>query len=127
MDTWVAKQIAREIEACGARVFLDEDGIDVGADFEEDILSALGTANELVVLLTPWATSRPYVLAELGAAWGLRIPIIGLLHGLSAEDLKAMPDTPFFLMRRNFLSLNEIDTYLGQLRGRVQAHQEQRP
>ena len=41
MDTWVAKQIAREIEACGAAVFLDEAEIDVGADFEEDILTAL--------------------------------------------------------------------------------------
>lgn len=34
-DTWVAKQIAREIEACGAKPFLDEAEIDAGADFEE--------------------------------------------------------------------------------------------
>jgi hypothetical protein len=31
-DTWVAKQIAREIGACGATPFLDEAEIDVGAD-----------------------------------------------------------------------------------------------
>jgi hypothetical protein len=37
VDTWVAKQIAREIEACGAKPFLDEAEIDAGADFEEDI------------------------------------------------------------------------------------------
>ena len=35
-DTWIAKQIAREISACGAIPFLDEAEIDVGADFEVD-------------------------------------------------------------------------------------------
>ncbi len=40
-DTWVAKQLAREISNLGAIPFLDEDEIDVGADFEEDILSSL--------------------------------------------------------------------------------------
>lgn len=54
-DTWVAKQIAREIAACGATPFLDEAQIDVGADFEEDILAFLEKADELVVLITPWA------------------------------------------------------------------------
>jgi hypothetical protein len=54
-DTWVAKQIAREIEACGARPFLDESHVHAGADFEEDILNFLKRAHELVVLLTPWA------------------------------------------------------------------------
>jgi hypothetical protein len=54
-DRWVAKQIAREIEACGATPFLDEAHMDVGADFEEDILNFLERAHELVVLITPWA------------------------------------------------------------------------
>ena len=52
-DTWVAKQIAREIERCGAKPFLDEAEIDAGADFEEDIRDFLEKADELVVLLTP--------------------------------------------------------------------------
>jgi hypothetical protein len=37
-DTWVAWQIAREIAACGATPFLDESAIDVGSDFESEIL-----------------------------------------------------------------------------------------
>jgi len=69
-DTWVAKQIAREISACGATPFLDEAHIEVGADFEEDILAFLEKAHELVVLLTPWALERPYVWAEIGADLG---------------------------------------------------------
>jgi len=46
LDTWVAKQIAREIEARGATPFLDEAHVDAGADFEEDILDFLGRARK---------------------------------------------------------------------------------
>jgi len=52
-DTWVAKQIAREISACGAMPFLDEADIDAGGDFEQDIRDFINKADELVVLLTP--------------------------------------------------------------------------
>ena len=51
-DTWVARQIAREIARCGALPFLDEAEIDVGADFEDDILTFREKADELVVLIT---------------------------------------------------------------------------
>ena len=93
--------------------------IDVGADFEEDIPAFLEKADELVVLITPWALERPYVWAELGAAWGRRIPIVGLLQGLSAAELQSRPGVPILLKRRDLLPLNDIDVYLGQLRGRV--------
>ena len=115
----MAKQIAREIAACGATPFLGEEQIDVGAAFEEDILTFLERADEMVVLLTPWALDSPYVWAELGAAWGRRIPIVGLLHGLSAAELQSQPGVPIFLKRRDLLPLNDIGIYLGQLRGRV--------
>jgi TIR domain len=121
-DTWVAKQIAREIEKCGATPFLDEAHVDAGADFEQDILEFLERAHELVVLLTPWALDRPYVWAELGAAWGRRIPIVALLLGITPSELQNRPGTPVFLKKRDLLQLNEIETYLGQLRGRVEQH-----
>ena len=118
-DTWVAKQIAREISDCGAIPFLDEAEIEVGADFEEDILNFLEKAHELVVLLTPWALDRPYVWAEIGAAWGRRIPIIVLLHGITPGEFQSRPGIPILLKKRDLLELNEIDTYLNQLRRRV--------
>lgn len=119
IDTWVAKQIAREIESCGCRVFLDEAEIDVGADFEEEIRDFLEVAHELVVLLTPWALDRPYLWAELGAAWARRIPIVVLLHGLTPADIQARPGMPVFLKKRDMITLNEIGEYLGQLRERL--------
>jgi hypothetical protein len=122
-DTWIAKQIAREIEARGATPFLDEAQVDAGADFEEDILNFLERAHELVVLLTPWALERPYVWAEIGAAWGRRIPIVALLLGITATELQSRPGIPVLLKKRDPLQLNEIEVYLDQLSGRIRQRQ----
>jgi len=122
-DTWVARQIARQIEACGATPFLDEAQVHAGADFEEDILNFLQRAHELVVLLTPWALERPYVWAEIGAAWGRRIPIVALLLGITPTELPSRPGIPVLLKKRDLLELNDIEVYLEQLKERVQRHQ----
>jgi hypothetical protein len=122
-DTWIAKQIAREIAARGATPFLDEAQVDAGADFEEDILNFLERAHELVVLLTPWALERPYVWAEIGAAWGRRIPIVAFLLGITATELQSRPGIPVLLKKRDLLQLNEVEVYLDQLSGRVQQRQ----
>jgi len=118
-DTWVARQIAREIKARGARPFLDEADIDVGAEFEEDIREFLDQATELLVLFTPWSLARPYVWAEIGAAWIRRIPIIVVLHGLSVTEFQSQPNAPVFLKKRDIIRLNDIDQYLQQLGDRV--------
>ncbi|HSY90197.1 MAG TPA: toll/interleukin-1 receptor domain-containing protein [Candidatus Binatus sp.] len=118
-DTWVAKQIAREITACGAAPFLDEAHIETGAEFEDAILAFLSKAHELVVLLTPWALDRPYIWAEIGAAWGRRIPIVVILHGITPQDLQSRPGMPVFIKKRNLIDLNDIGTYLKELRSRV--------
>ncbi|HEU0009533.1 MAG TPA: toll/interleukin-1 receptor domain-containing protein [Verrucomicrobiae bacterium] len=119
-DTWVAKQIAESVEAVGAASFLDEVAIEVGTEFEREILRSLRKADELVVLLTPWALERPYVWAELGAAWSKGIPIVGLLHGLTSGELQARPGVPVFLKQRNLVDLNDVEKYFRQLAGRVQ-------
>src|SRR5947209_256169 len=120
-DTWVAKQIAREIAACGATPFLDEANIDAGGDFEQDIRDFINKADELVVLMTPWALDRPYVWAELGAAWGRRIPIVGILHGMTPTELQSKPGIPVFLKKRDLVDINEIELYFQQLKLRVAA------
>jgi len=118
-DTWVAKQIAREVSLCEATPFLDEADVEVGEDFEESILSFLEQAHELLVLLTPWALDRPYVWAEIGAAWGRRIPIVGILHGMSATEFQSRPGVPIFLKKRDLLDINDIELYFQQLKARA--------
>lgn len=118
-DTWVAKQIAREVASCGATPFLDEADVEVGEDFEERILDFLSRADELVVLLTPWALDRPYVWAEIGAAFGRRIPIIGILHGITPTELQERPGIPVFVKKRDLIEINNVDVYFRQLASRV--------
>ena len=120
-DAWVARQIAREVSACGAIPFLDEDAVEIGDDFEERILTSLNQADELFVLLTPWSLGRPYVWAELGVAWGRQIPIIVALHGLSTMELQAKTDVPLFLRKRDMIDINQLDDYFLQLKARVQS------
>jgi hypothetical protein len=122
-NTWVAKQIAREIKARGGTPFLDKAQVEAGADFEEDILDFLERAHELVVLLTPWALDRPYVWAEIGAAWGRRIPIVALLLGITPTELQTRAGVPVLLKKRDLLQLNDIDTYLEQLAARIGQNQ----
>ena len=70
-------------------------------------------------LLTPWSLERPYVWAEIGAAWIRRIPIIVVLYGLSIHDFQALPNTPVFLKKRDMIRLNDIDQYFKQLSERI--------
>ena len=114
-DTWVARQIAKGIESKGGKPFLDEADVEVGAEFEEDIRDFLDKADEFLVLFTPWSLQRPYVWAEIGAAWIRRIPIVVVLHGLSQHEFQAQPNAPVFLKKRDMVRLNDIDHYFQQL------------
>lgn len=125
-DTWVAKRIAEAIMVAGATAFLDEADIEVGDDFEEQIRSFLERADELVVLLTPWALDRPWVWSEVGAAWIRRIPIITILHGISASELQTRPEVPIFLKQRDLIDLNNIDLYFAELKLRVERAQSEK-
>lgn len=123
-DTWVARQIAQNVAAVGGHPFLDEADVDVGAEFEEQIRNSLDKAHEFLVLFTPWALDRPYVWAEIGAAWIRRIPIVVVVLGLSPKDFQALPNAPVFLKKRDIIHLNDIDQYFDQLRIRVAAKEE---
>jgi hypothetical protein len=118
-DTWVARQIAREVAETGAEVFLDEANIKIGDEFDEDIRNFLNVANELVVLFTPWALERPFVWTEIGAAWSRDIPIVIVLHGITISEFIAHAEVPAFLKNRDMIKLNDVDKYFAQLQTRV--------
>ena len=118
-DTWVAKQLARHIHNLGGETFLDEADIEYGDDFEDRILAAARQSMELLVLLTPWALKRPYIWLEIGAVWVLGRRIVGVLHGLTANELVTQDGTPALLKRIDLVRLNHVDDYFDQLRGRV--------
>ena len=118
-DTWVARQIAEHVKRCGADCFLDEVDVDHGDDFDEKIRKAIRASREMVLLLTPWATSRPFVWLEVGAFWSSGKRIVAVLHGLITKDVSTDERLPVVLKRIDLVVLNEIDNYFSQLRRRV--------
>lgn len=114
-DKWLAKTICEKIEATGAATFRDDRDIDGGDDIPEAIRTKINQSQELVVLLTPESVDRPWVLLEVGAAWGRRkdCRIIPVLCHVSVD---AIPD---IIKGKKAFSLNEFDQYLKELSRRV--------
>jgi hypothetical protein len=120
-DTWVARQVEREITKRGAAAFLDYTHIEVGDKFEVKLIEALNGADEFLMLLTPWALDHPYIWSEAGVAWGRQIPIIGILHGMTVGEFISRPNIPAYLKADNLQDLNGIDRYFEELAKRVKS------
>jgi hypothetical protein len=115
-DKWLAVTICEKIEAMGASTFRDDRDIQGGDDIPEEIRTQIKQSRELVVLLTPDSADRPWVLLEVGAAWGWRkgyriVPV--LCH----VTIDAIPD---IIKGKKAYHLNEFDLYLKDLKKRVQ-------
>ena len=119
MDTWVARQIEREIAARGAATFLDYCHIEIGEQFEVKLIKALNKADEFLMLLTPWSLGHPYIWSEAGVAWGRQLPIIGILHGMTTSEFLSKPNIPAYLKSDNLQDLNGIERYFDELAKRM--------
>ena len=118
-DTWVARQIAQHVRQCGAETFLAEADIEHGDDFEERILDAEPECSELLVLLTPWAITRTYVWLEIAFFKHSRKRIVGVLHGLSVDDISKDPQIAVLLKKLDLVDINRVDSYFEQLKRRI--------
>jgi hypothetical protein len=76
-DRWIARQCARLIdEAAKPRVavFFDEKDIEGGQSIPDSVRTGIEECDEFVVLMSRYSISSPWVLAEMGAAWGCASP-----------------------------------------------------
>ncbi len=91
------------------KVFLDEKDIEVGQPIGDSIRASIEQCDEFVVLLSRYSKDRPWVLIEMGAAWGLKKPIIALIDKIAPRE---MPDivSPY-----KAVDLNDSDQYISQL------------
>lgn len=117
-DRWIARQCVRLIEEKGSgriKVFLDEKDIDAGQSIADSVRANIEACDEFVVLLTRYSKDRPWVLIEMGAAWGLKRPMIAIIDKIGPKE---MPDivSPY-----KAVDLNDFDQYLEQLSKRVKA------
>ena len=110
-DRWIARQCARIIEEAAkphVEVFFDEKDIEGGQSIPDSVRTGIERCDEFVVLLTRNSKDRPWVLIEMGAAWGLRKPIIAIIDKIGPKE---MPDilSPF-----KAIDLNDFDQYIDQ-------------
>ena len=114
-DKWIATTFCEKIEAVGATTFRDDRDINGGDSIPEAIRTEIQRSSELVVLLTPESVHRPWVLLEIGAAWGRRrdYRIVPILCHVTFD---AIPD---IIKGKKAFHLNEFDQYLKELEKRV--------
>jgi hypothetical protein len=67
-DIWVAEQIAKSIEDCGAITFLDRRDVAAGDNFKQRVHEEIAKCDELLALFTPWSRRRAWVRHEIGMA-----------------------------------------------------------
>jgi hypothetical protein len=114
-DKWLAKVLCEKIEESGATTFRDDRDIKGGDDIPEEIRRQIKQSKEVLVLLTPESANRPWILLEIGAAWGSsrKKKISVILCHVSIDPV------PEILKSQKAYTLNEFDRYLEELRGRI--------
>src|ERR1017187_6994857 len=83
--------------------------------FADSVRTNIEKCDEFLVLFSRYSKDRPWVLAEMGAAWGLQKPIIVIIDKVGPKE---MPDivSPY-----RAVDLNDFDEYLGQPLKRVKS------
>jgi hypothetical protein len=117
-DRWIARQCARLIEEVAkphVEVFFDEKGIEGGQSIPDSVRTGIERCDESVVLLSRYSKDRPWVLIEMGAAWGLRKPIIAVIDKIGPKE---MPD---IISPYKAIDLNDFDQYINQFLKRTKA------
>ena len=122
-DLWVALDLASDISRCGGTALLDELVSSSARDsdrrnIESRLLGALDAADEILVLLTstPGLLERRYLWLAIGWASARGIPIIGLLHGMTREELIAKSDFPTLITNNETFEYHDRESYLNRLK-----------
>ena len=117
-DKWLATTICEKIEATGATTFRDDRDIDGGDDIPETIRAEIKRSRELVVLLTPESADRPWVLLEVGAAWGWS-KTVRITPIMCHVDVGPIPG---MIKSKKAININECPGFLSELKVRVKKH-----
>ncbi len=116
-DSFIAKQLERLIkEKCRKyrlKTFLDVKDIKGGDPIAEVIKGNIQKCDELLVLLSRYSVDRPWVLTEIGAAWGLNKRIVAIVDKVTPKE---MPD---IIVPYKAIDLNDFENYLQELLDRV--------
>ncbi len=120
-DKWLATTLCEKIEAAGATTFRDDRDIDGGDDIPDRIRAEIKRSRELVVLLTPHSVNRPWVLLEVGAAWGSSksMRITAILYHVDADAIPSM------IHAKKAIPMNDCNHLFAEISERVRRHHVQ--
>jgi hypothetical protein len=120
-DKWLARVICEKIERTKAKTFRDDRDIQGGDDIPDAVRQAISRSDELLVLITPVSVKRPWVLLEVGAAWGRgkQMRITAVRYHVQVDEI------PGILKGKKSIDINELDGYFAELKERVRKHHGQ--
>ncbi len=110
---WIAKIICERLEQAGVATFRDDRDINGGDDIPESIKRSITKCRELVVLLSPRSVHRPWVLSEVGAAWGRGKRIVAIRHHVEIDLI------PEMIKSKKAIDLNDIEDYITEVSKRA--------
>ena len=112
-EKWIAQQIAKEIEALGAKTWLDLKDLRGGDEIRRSIKRGVRASQEAVVLLSANSITSQWVIYEVAIADGQGKRITPILNNL-APDMALAP-----LQGVKAVDLNDFDSFLLELAGRI--------
>jgi TIR domain len=111
-DAWIAGQIGEEIEALGAKKWLDKHDLQGGDEVLNKIIAGIRASREVILLLSPESVKSHWVSIEIGAALGRRKRVTPILYNLSPREMGPLQGI-------KAIRLNDFDDFLIELKGRI--------
>ncbi len=114
-DKWIARMLCEKIEETGAKAFRDDRDINGGDDIPDEIRRQIVKSDEMLVIFSPKSLNRPWVLLEVGAAWGRRqkARIVAVLCHVEVDNI------PDIISSKKAILINDVDDYFVELKRRV--------
>lgn len=86
-DSNIAKELQAKLQAASLTCFMAEKDIKVSQKWETQIVDALRTADQILILITPRSVSSKWVMLESGAAWVLKKKLVPVLMFCKPDEL----------------------------------------
>ncbi len=102
-DVALARELRDMLSEHGVSVFMAELDVVPGATWSDEIRENLSRAKAALILLTPRSKDRPWVMAEAGALWALRIPFVPAFTYLNVNEL------PEFIKSQQAVEITTMD------------------
>jgi hypothetical protein len=111
-DLWIAEQIAKQISALGAEVWLDKKDLKGGDVLVDEIIRGIDACDEALVLVSPKSVKSQWVIYEIGAVSGQHKRVTPIRNQVNSDAMAPMKGV-------KSIDLNQFDEFLIHLAKRI--------